>query len=141
MTDPLTMAATIWGKLEAHLVGVGMSDDRTLEIERAHCVAIIAEALGAKPVKTRRRQGGVDDTPASPHRPTTPEPEEKLPLIKFPPPVAPKPGPYSDAPHMMKRGPSANLEDALTKRLDQIIDQSINRRVGYSGDDEVGYDR
>jgi len=122
------MAATIWGRLEHHLTSVGMSDDRTLQIERARCIGIIAEELGAKPVKAKQKRARPDV-----------DSWEKLPLIKFPPP-GPKNGPLA-APHLVQRGPSASLDAAITRRLDQIIDASINRKVGYSGDDEVGYDR
>jgi hypothetical protein len=140
MTDPLTMAATIWGKLEHHLVSVGMSDDRTLEIERARCIAIIAEELGAKPVKKKKATTPVEAVSEMWNDGIEKATAEKLPLIAFPPNVKPKPMP-GPPPHMVKRGPSASLEDAITKRLDQIIDASINRRVGYDGDDEAGYDR
>jgi len=137
--DQLTMAATIWGRLEHHLVSVGLSESKTLEIERAHCIGIIAEALGCKPVKKKKATTPVEAVSEMWNDGIEQATAEKLPLIEFPK-VKPKPTPRPSD-HMMKRGPSANLEEAMTKRLDQIIDQSINRKVGYDGDDEVGYDR
>jgi hypothetical protein len=128
MTDEeiLAQAASTWAELERHLIEKCPLPVTDLDVARAGCITVLVDLL----------RGHREITPAELYEP---EPE-RLPLIDFPP-IDRRPVSWWKNPHGAgEDAPMADArwEAAVKERWDKHLKAAVR---GYSGDDDVSYDK
>lgn len=126
-----TQAAQLWARLEPQLSPF-LREPEALEDLRAAIIRAVglaldgtAVALPPEPAKIPLPLPVLRETPGHPGHPTSP-PVRRVPL-----------------PHRQRRASptldSSAADGAITRRLDELLDQQCSRHSGYDGDDSVSY--
>lgn len=134
-------AAQIWSVLERALIErCGLGDGRMLEVNRPYLIRVIGDALTITPVDTAIPHNGI--TPDSPVRARVHGVVDKAALkATLDMAVANLPAEWVRSSAEVR---AIRDEMMLNKRIDEVLDamldKACSRRVGYDGDDSVGYE-
>lgn len=124
-------AAQIWSVLERALIErCGLGDGRMLEVNRPYMIRVIGDALTIEPVDTTKEEAHVEQPVVASTRDRYRDVPVQAQLL----------------PRLDDSAPVRAIRDEmmLNKRIDEalakMLEASCLRRVGYSGDDSVGYE-